>query len=157
MELLISGSTTSDALSNPTITAANLLRGVGKSYDSGIKLLDSEYLDAVESGDMAKAQELVNKAAEAAGYDANTDYQGSRAFNGAAPVRNGYFNTREERKAAFEDGSFEDTYSLGDYMDAGLDNNDLEWQLANPSPASARDKATLDKDVPRCSCRRQGG
>jgi len=84
------------------------------------------------------------EAAEAAGYDANTDYQGSRAFNGAAPVRSGYFNTREERKAAFEDGSFEDTYSLGDYMDAGLDNNDLEWQLANPIPASARDKATLE-------------
>lgn len=105
---------------------------------------DSEYLAAVEAGDMAKAQQMVNEAAKASGYISDSDYQGSLAFNGAAPSRNGYFETREERKAAFEDGSFEDTYSLGDFMEAGIDNNDLQWQLDNPIPASARDKATLE-------------
>jgi len=105
---------------------------------------DAEYLDAVEAGDMAKAQELVNKAAAAAGYSGETDYQGTLAFNGAAPAANGYFETREERKEAFDNGEFEDTYSLGDFIEVGLDNNDLQWQLDNPIAASARDKATLE-------------
>lgn len=144
VELLISGPTTGDALSNPTITAANLLKGVEKSYDFGKKLLDAEYLDAVESGDMETAARIVRQAAEAAGYNASNAYQGSLAFNGAAPSRNDYFETREERKEAFDNGDFEGTYSLGDYVDAGLDNNDLEWQLANPIPASGRDKASLE-------------
>ena len=144
VELLISGPATGDALSNSTITAANLLKGVEKSYDFGKKLLDAEYLDAVEAGDMATAASLVRKAAEAAGYNASNAYQGSLAFNGAAPSRNDYFETREERKEAFDNGDFEGTYSLGDYVDAGLDNNDLEWQLANPIPASGRDKASLE-------------
>ena len=41
--------------------------------------------------------------------------------------------------SAFKSGEFE-----GDYMDNGLDNNDLGWQLANPIAASGRDKATLE-------------
>ena len=93
---------------------------------------------------MAKAQELVNQAAAEAGYTGETDYQGSRAFNGAAPSGNAYYETREERKEAFADGSFEGDYSLGDFIEAGIDNNDLQWQLDNPIPASARDKATLE-------------
>lgn len=68
VELLISGSAASDALSNSTISAANLLKGVEKSYDSGKKLLDAEYLDAVEAGDMETAQRIVDQAAQAAGY-----------------------------------------------------------------------------------------
>ena len=105
---------------------------------------DNEYFSAVQSGNMVKAQELVNKAAAAAGYTGKADYQGSLAFNGAAPSANGYFETREDRKEAFDNGEFEDTYSLGDFMEVGLDNNDLQWQLDNPVAASARDKATLE-------------
>ena len=86
--MLISGSATSDALSNSTITAANLLKGVEKSFVFGKKLLDTDYLDAVEAGNMATAASLVRKAAEAAGYNASNAYQGSLAFNGAAPSRN---------------------------------------------------------------------
>jgi hypothetical protein len=47
LELLISGSETSDALSNSnikslkTISGAKLLKGVEKSYDKGVKLLDA--------------------------------------------------------------------------------------------------------------------
>ena len=41
-----------------SIPIAKLLKGVEKSYESGNKLLDDEYLDAVE-----------------AGYDANSTYQ----------------------------------------------------------------------------------
>lgn len=105
---------------------------------------DAEYLAAVEAGDMEKAQRMVNAAAREAGYDSGSGYQGSIAFNGAAPSRNGYFDTREERKEAFDNGEFEDTYSLGDFMEAGIDNNDLQWKLDNPIPAIARDKATLE-------------
>ena len=108
------------------------------------KQLDSEYMRAVEAGDMAKAQALVNRAAAAAGYTSKSDYQGSRAFNGAAPSANGYYETREQRKEAFDNGEFEDTYSLGDFIEVGLDNHDLQWQLDNPIPASARDEATLE-------------
>jgi hypothetical protein len=47
LELLISGSETSDALSNSnikslkTISGTKLLKGVEKSYDKGVKLLDA--------------------------------------------------------------------------------------------------------------------
>lgn len=78
---------------------------------------------------------LLDEMARRRGYTSSIDYQGSLAFNGAAPSRNAYFDTKEERKAAFEDGSFEGDYSLGDFVDSGLDNNDLEWQIENPIPA----------------------
>jgi len=90
-----------------------------------------------------KMRSVLDEMARRRGYTSSSDYQGSLAFNGAAPSRNAYFDTKEERKAAFEDGSFEGDYSLGDFVDSGLDNNDLEWQIENPIPASARDRATL--------------
>lgn len=104
---------------------------------------DKAYLDALKRGDMETAQRMVNEAAKAAGYNSNSDYQGSLAFNGSAPSSNGYYETKEERKEAFDNGDFEDTYSLGDFVDNGVDGNDLGWQLDNPIPASGRDKATL--------------
>lgn len=78
--------------------------------------MDAEYLDAVKAGDMTKAQELVNKAAEVAGYTFGSDYQGSRAFNGVAPSSNGYFETREERKEAFENGKFAEAGIAGELV-----------------------------------------
>ena len=71
-----------------SIPLAKILKGVEKSCDFGKKLLDAEYLAAVEAGDMATAARLVRQAAEAAGYNASNAYQGSLAFNGAAPSRN---------------------------------------------------------------------
>ncbi|MBO7645885.1 MAG: hypothetical protein J6S52_02620, partial [Prevotella sp.] len=105
---------------------------------------DKEYADAVAAGDMEKVDAMLREEAARKGYSDNVDYQGSLAFNGAAPSRNGYFETRQERIEAFDNGDFEDTYSLGDFVETGLDNHDLEWQLANPIPASGRDKATLE-------------
>lgn len=52
LELLISGSETSDALSNSNlISAANLLQGVEKSYDPGKKLLEESRLSDVSEAD----------------------------------------------------------------------------------------------------------
>lgn len=104
---------------------------------------DADYMDAVNRGDMETAQRMVNEAAERADYFSDSSYQGSLAFNGAAPNNNGYYETKEQRKQAFDNGELEGDYSLGDFMDNGVDGNDLEWQLANPIAASGRDKATL--------------
>lgn len=105
--------------------------------------LDTEYLSAVERGDMETAQRMVDEAAKKAGYTNDSSYQGSLAFNGAAPSSNGYFLTKEERKKAYDNGEFEGDYSFGDFVDNGLDGNDLEWQLNNHIAASGRDTATL--------------
>ncbi len=94
---------------------------------------DTEYLNAVKRGDMETARAMVRKAAENAGYSANSDYQGSLAFNGAAPSKNGYYDTKEERKAAWEAGEYEGEFSLGDYMDNGIDTHDLEWRINDPA------------------------
>lgn len=77
--------------------------------------IDKQYFAAIEAGDMETVQRLVNEQAERKGYVDNSDYQGTSAFNGAAPYRNGYFDTKEERLQAIEEGSFEDTQTLGDF------------------------------------------
>ena len=93
--------------------------------------MDADYLSAVERGDIATAQQMVMEAAKLAGYVSPTDYQGSLAFNGAAPMANDYFETKEERKEAWNNGDYEGTMSLGDYADNAIDTNDLEWQLTD--------------------------
>ena len=93
--------------------------------------MDADYLDAVERGDMETAQRMVMEAAKLAGYSDNTDYQGSLAFNGAAPMANDYFETKDERKEAWDNGDYEDTMSLGDYADNAVDTHDLRWQLTD--------------------------
>ena len=74
---------------------------------TGQEELDKQYFAAIEAGDMETVQKLVNEQAEKKGYNANSEYQGTSAFNGAAPYRNGYFDTKEERLQAIEEGSFE--------------------------------------------------
>lgn len=49
-----------------------------------------------------------------------------------------------EQWVTFDEGELDGDFSLGDFMEAGIDTHDLEWQLANPIAASARDKATLE-------------
>ena len=82
--------------------------------------MDTEYMEAVKSGDMEAAQRLVNEAAKLNGYDVSSEYQGTSAFNGAAPYGNDYFSSKEERKAAFENDEFEGDTTLGDYIDSGI-------------------------------------
>lgn len=93
-------------------------------------LKDDEYLKAVEDGDMEKAQKMVNEAAKAAGYSTGSSYQGTSAFNGAAPWGNGYFLTKEERKEAWDNGEFEGESTLGDYINDDIDGGNLE-ELTN--------------------------
>ncbi|MBQ8051630.1 MAG: hypothetical protein IJ197_08690 [Bacteroidaceae bacterium] len=110
---------------------------------------DTKLLSILQTNpeEIARAEEkmrsVLDEMARRRGYTSSSDYQGSLAFNGAAPSKNAYFETKEERKKAFANGDFEGDYSLGDFVDNGLDNHDLEWQIDNPIPASGRDKATL--------------
>ena len=126
---------------------AKLLKEIVTAKKNGEKATeqrDKEYIDAVLAGDTEKVDAMIREEAERKGYNLRNDYQGSLAFNGAAPSKNGYFETREERKEAFENGEFGDTFSLGDFVKAGIDANDLEWQLANPMRASGGSKPKLE-------------
>lgn len=93
--------------------------------------MDAEYLDAVKRGDMETAQRMANEAWTKAGYAESSDYQGTSAFNGAAPCRNAYFETKKERLEAWKNGEMEDTSTLGDYRD-GIDINNLEFIIYDP-------------------------
>ena len=101
-------------------------------------LKDEEYLKAVEDGNMEKAQKMVNEAAEAAGYSTDSSYQGTSAFNGAAPWGNGYFLTKDERKEAWDNGEFEGESTLGDYINDDIDGGNLE-ELTNAASYRAAD------------------
>ncbi len=101
---------------------------------------DKLYLDAVERGDMETVQRMVNEAAAHNGYVPNSEYQGSSAFNGAAPYGNGYFLTKEERKGAYENDEFDGDTSLDDYVNSGIDPMNLDY-LTNDSSYRHADDA----------------
>mgnify|MGYP000953103540 CR=1 FL=1 len=101
---------------------------------------DKLYLDDVERGDMETAQRMVNEAAAQNGYVPNSEYQGSSAFNGAAPYGNGYFLTKEERKEAYENDEFDGDTSLDDYVNSGIDPMNLDY-LTNDSSYRHADDA----------------
>lgn len=90
---------------------------------------DKEYADAVAAGDKEKVDAMLREEAARKGYDENSDYQGTTAFNGSAPSKNDYFDTKEERKEAFENGNYDGTASLGDFMDSGIDLGNLDWTI----------------------------
>ena len=128
-------------------SAANIInsfettKGNGEKVDvEGTKfsLKDEEYLKAVEDGNMEKAQKMVNEAADAAGYSTDSSYQGTSAFNGAAPWGNGYFLTKDERKEAWDNGEFEGESTLGDYINDDIDGGNLE-ELTNAASYRAAD------------------
>ena len=67
IELVISGPASGNALKSPiSVSAAKILKGVEKSYDKGVKVLDVDYFRAVEAGDMETAQRMVIEAAKLA-------------------------------------------------------------------------------------------
>lgn len=101
-------------------------------------LKDDEYLKAVGDGDMEKAQKMVNEAAKSAGYSTGSSYQGTSAFNSAAPWGNGYFLTKEERKEAWDNGEFEGESTLSDYINDDIDGGNLE-ELTNAASYRAAD------------------
>lgn len=108
-----------------------------------IESLDTEYINAVKSGDMKKAQQMINAAAAIAGYNSSSSYQGTSAFNGAAPYGNGYFNSPEERKKAWdadpEHLEYEGDQTLGDYIKNGIDVNSLSFIALDPRNLRAAD------------------
>ena len=107
--------------------ADTLLNRIGASQVWKTEQRDAMYMEAVNSGDMRSAQSLVNEAAAEKGYSISSAYQGTSAFNGAAPYGNGYFNSPEERKEAWENGDYEGDQTLEDYIKNGVDNNDLNF------------------------------
>lgn len=102
-------------------------------------LKDEEYLKAVEDGNMEKAQKMVNEAAEAAVYSTDSSYQGTSAFNGAAPWGNGYFLTKEERKEAWDNDEYDGDQTLGDYIHRGIDAMNLDFIALDPRNYRAAD------------------
>lgn len=130
----------------PAEIPAVLKKAVADSYGmvdnliDGTKfsLKDEKYLKAVEDGNMEKAQKMVNEAADAAGYSTDSSYQGTSAFNGAAPWGNGYFLTKDERKEAWDNGEFEGESTLGDYINDDIDGGNLE-ELTNAASYRAAD------------------
>ena len=138
---------TSPRNSNNSITVAKIIKGFETTKKNGEKvdsestkfsLKDEEYLKAVEDGNMEKAQKMVNEAADAAGYSTDSSYQGTSAFNGAAPWGNGYFLTKDERKEAWDNGEFEGESTLGDYINDDIDGGNLE-ELTNAASYRAAD------------------
>ena len=135
------------ALSQTEGSAAKIDNSSETSKENGEKvevegtkfsLKDEEYLKAVEDGNMEKAQKMVNEAADAAGYSTDSSYQGTSAFNGAAPWGNGYFLTKDERKEAWDNGEFEGESTLGDYINDDIDGGNLE-ELTNAASYRAAD------------------
>lgn len=102
-------------------------------------LKDEEYLKAVEDGNMEKAQKMVNEAADAAGYSTDSSYQGTSAFNGAAPWGNGYFLTKDERKEAWDNDEYDGDQTLGDYIHRGIDAMNLDFIALDPRNYRAAD------------------
>lgn len=102
--------------------------------------MDARYMEAVKRGDMAAAQRMVNDVARMRGYMPDSDYQGSECFNGAAPGANGYFDTDDERYEAWENGDFEGTVSLADFVRRGMDPGELEWLVTSPGAYQRADQ-----------------
>ncbi len=95
------------------------------------KDLDSLYLAAMPDNKQLM-RDVLNIIAERRGYTLDSSYQGTSAFNGAAPSANVYFVTKEERLEAWKDGSYEGEMSLADFIESGIDTNDLQWQITDP-------------------------
>lgn len=92
---------------------------------------DAKYADAVKRGDIATARQMERDAYLRAGYSEDSSYQGTSAFNGPAPSRNAYFETKAERIEATKNGEMEDTTTLGDFRD-GIDLNNLQFIVFDP-------------------------
>ena len=110
---------------------SNDIRQQKTTLNAVIEARDNEYLEAVRNGDLDKAQQMVKEAAKSKGYNSNSDYQGTSAFNGKAPYGNGYFLSKEERKEAWENEEFDGESSLGDYIDNGIDGGNIEYFTSN--------------------------
>nr|WP_255498496.1 PBECR2 nuclease fold domain-containing protein [Alloprevotella sp. Lung230] len=99
--------------------------------DDGVAARDAAYADAVARGDMETAERMLAEEAARKGYMMESDYQGTSAFNGAAPSENGYYESLEERKAAFDEEDFEGDWSLADELVHGIEMGSLDFRLSD--------------------------
>ena len=88
--------------------------------DDGVAARDAAYADAVARGDMETAERMLAEEAARKGYMMESDYQGTSAFNGAAPS-DGYYESFEERQAAYFDGVYEGDWTLADELVRGFE------------------------------------
>gem|GEM_PF-1460065 len=112
---------------NPSIAGEE---SVLHSYTEQRDELDKRYMEAVKRGDMATAQKMLAEEAERKGYTTESDYQGTLAFNGAAPSSNAYYETKAERKEAWDNGDYEGDWSLADELVHGMEMGDLEHRIS---------------------------
>lgn len=123
-------------LGEKSTESGNVYRRVGTEHSENLDTIneraerDREYMMAVESGDMEKAQAMVNEEAARKGYSLSSSYQGTSAFNGSAPYGNGYFLSKEERKEAWDNEEIEGDSTLGDYIDNGVDVGNIEFLIS---------------------------
>ena len=94
------------------------------------ELLDALYVAAMPDN-KAVMRDVLDVMAERRGYILDSSYQGSLAFNGAAPC-GGYYASDEERLEAWENEEFEGNQTLADYINHGVDISDLEFRLNDP-------------------------
>ena len=117
----------------------NEIRQQKTTIDAVIEARDNEYLEAVRNGDLDKAQRMVVEAAKLKGYNSSSQYQGTSAFNGAAPWGNGYFLTKEERKEALDNDEYDGDQTLGDYIHRGIDAMNFDLIALDPRHYRAAD------------------
>ena len=106
-------------------------QGGERSFNGVTPEQDAAYAEAVKRGDLETARRMEREVYERMGYSDDSSYQGTSAFNGAAPSRNAYFETKAERIEAAKNGEMEDTTTLGDYRD-GIDVNNLQFIVFDP-------------------------
>lgn len=129
--------------SENAFTSAN----VGNSYESTknrqekYSLKDAEYLEAVRSGDMEKAQKMVYDAARAAGYVNGTDYQGEGSWNApsASVEKKDFANLDALRESVEEYSGDTNVYGIIN----GVTTNDDDFYY-NPGRVGFRDAAASE-------------
>lgn len=88
---------------------------------------DERYETFVKEGKDSSAKQMLKMRAKQQGYTPDSDYQGTSAFNGKAPGNLGFYSSKQEKIKAWENGEYEDNASLGDYVNDGIDINDLDF------------------------------
>lgn len=104
-------------------------------------LKDAEYLEAVRSGDMEKAQKMVYDAARAAGYVNGTEYQGEGSWNApsASVEKKDFANLDALRESVEEYSGDTNVYGIIN----GVTTNDDDFYY-NPGKAGFRDAAASE-------------
>lgn len=104
-------------------------------------LKDAEYLEAVRSGDMEKAQKMVYDAARAAGYVNGTEYQGEGSWNApsASVEKKDFANLDALRESVEEYSGDTNVYGIIN----GVTTNDDDFYY-NPGRVGFRDAAASE-------------